>query len=284
MKHIAVNLKRFDVPKSLGGISLLENHNDYVNYIIAPLVEEISKYKDSKFYFYLPEAYLLEANKLIKDSSNIVLGCQSNHYDDIGDNGNFGAFTSEKPAAAMKGLGACSSLIGHFEERKSLKFIFSKAGSTNINAENEILNMKIKKALQREMTVCYCIGEDDTQTNVWDQVLNKQLEEGLKGVDLSKVIIGYEPIWSIGPGKQPAGEEHIQKVIGLVKKFDSSLDVIYGGGVKQDNAKMLAQMTDLSGGLVGLTNFKENIGFHPSEFLEIMEIYHNNIEGANYEN
>ena len=34
---------------------------------------------------------------------------------------------------------------------------------------------------------------------------------GLSGVDHSWIVIGYEPIWSIGPGKTPADKPYIEK-------------------------------------------------------------------------
>jgi len=51
------------------------------------------------------------------------------------------------------------------------------------------------------MKVLYCIGEKSEEQEQWQEVLGKQLEIGLKDVDTSKVVIAYEPIWSIGPGK-----------------------------------------------------------------------------------
>ena len=105
----------------------------------------------------------------------------------------------------------------------------------------------------------------------------QQLSIGLAGVDHQHVIIGYEPLWSIGPGKQPADQAYIEKVIRLVKTFDPELRVIYGGGVKLANAAMLAGIESMDGGLIGLTNFQDHLGFHPDEFLAIIERYHQHL-------
>ena len=104
-------------------------------------------------------------------------------------------------------------------------------------------------------------------------MLGKQLEIGLKDVDTSKVAIAYEPIWSIGPGKTPAGKDYIQMIARFVKERTGGLPVAYGGGLKVDNAAMLASIPEIDGGLIALTRFQGNIGFYPEEYLEIIRTY-----------
>ena len=92
-------------------------------------------------------------------------------------------------------------------------------------------------------------------------------------MDKTKVVIGYEPIWSIGPGKTPAGRDYIQKIARFVKEVTGGCDVVYGGGLKKENAAMLAQIPEIDGGLIALTRFQGEIGFYPEEYLEIIRIY-----------
>ena len=51
------------------------------------------------------------------------------------------------------------------------------------------------------------------------------------------------------------------------------MPVIYGGGLKQDNAAMLASIPEIDGGLIALTRFQGEIGFYPDEYLDIIRIY-----------
>lgn len=278
MKKIVINLKRFDIPKSYGGVSKFEPEN-YIESILFPIVDEVKKYKDIEFIVYPPEAYLIEANKILKGHQNMYLGCQSNFYEDVTVNGNFGAFTTSRTASSMKAIGCTSSLIGHFEERKRLNQLYQRVGVNNQKVVNQILNEEIAQALSKDMDVCYCIGESEEQLDHWEEVLIEQLSVGLKGINCSRIVIGYEPIWSIGPTKTPADAEYIKKITRLIKSFNPQLRVIYGGGVKQENAAMIAKIELLDGGLIGLTNFKEDIGFHADEFLEIVKIYHDNLKG-----
>ena len=104
-------------------------------------------------------------------------------------------------------------------------------------------------------------------------MLGEQLTVGLAGVDRSRVVIAYEPIWSIGPGKTPADRPYIEKAAKFIKEQTDGLDVVYGGGLKADNAAMLASIPEISGGLIALTRFSGDIGFYPEEYLEIIHTY-----------
>ena len=119
----------------------------------------------------------------------------------------------------------------------------------------------------------YCIGEKSEEQDRWQEVLGEQLSTGLNGVDTSRVVVAYEPIWSIGPGKTPAGKDYITKIARFVKEHTGGLDVVYGGGLKVDNAEMLASIPEIDGGLIALTRFQGEIGFYPEEYLEIIKTY-----------
>ena len=123
------------------------------------------------------------------------------------------------------------------------------------------------------MKVLYCIGEKSEEQERWEEVLGEQLEIGLAGVDKSKVVIGYEPVWSIGPGKTPADREYITKIARFVKETADGIDIVYGGGLKLANSEMLASIPEIDGGLIALTRFSGNIGFYPDEYIQIIHSY-----------
>lgn len=151
--------------------------------------------------------------------------------------------------------------------------ILAEAGVCDTKAVNRILNEEIKLAISRGLKVLYCIGEKSEEQERWQEVLGEQLRIGLEGVDKSKVVIGYEPIWSIGPGKTPADKPYITKIARFIKETPEGIDVVYGGGLKTDNAKMLASIPEIDGGLIALTRFCGEIGFYPDEYLEIIHTY-----------
>ena len=275
MKHIFLNLKRFDVPVSLGGVNRIAPLNEWGTYIVKNTQEALKKYDPSEVAFvqYFPEAHLLNAVAARCENSPVQVGCQSVYRMNTAVGGNFGAFTTNRPVSIMKAMDVNYTIIGHCEERNDKMGILAEAGVVDTKAVNRILNQEIKLAVANGMKVLYCIGEKDTELENWDEVLREQLEIGLEGVDKSQVVIGYEPIWSIGPGKTPAGKDYITKIARFVKEVTGGTPVVYGGGLKVDNAEMLASIEEIDGGLIALTRFQGEIGFYPDEYIEIIRTY-----------
>ena len=275
MKHIYLNLKRFDVPVEFGGVNRLAPVADWASCIVKNTQEELKTYDPTEVEFgmYFPEVHLLNAVAAKTEGSPVQIGCQSVFRADTAVGGNFGAFTTNRPASAMVAAGCETTIIGHCEERNDKAGILAEAGVTDTDAVNRLLNQEIKCAIERGMKVLYCIGEKSEEQEQWQEVLGKQLEIGLKDVDTSKVVIAYEPIWSIGPGKIPAGKEYITKIAKFVKEKTNGMDIVYGGGLKQDNAEMLASIDEIDGGLIALTRFQGEIGYYPEEYLEIIRLY-----------
>ena len=275
MKHIFLNLKRFDVPVALGGVNRIAPLNEWGTYIVKNTQEALKKYdvNEVEFVQYFPEAHLLNAVAARCEGSPVQVGCQSVYRMNTAVGGNFGAFTTNRPVSIMKAMDVNYTIIGHCEERNDKMGILAEAGVVDTKAVNRILNQEIKLAVANGMKVLYCIGEKDTELDRWDEVLREQLEIGLKGVDKSQVVIGYEPIWSIGPGKTPAGKDYITKIARFVKEVTGGIDVVYGGGLKVDNAEMLASIEEIDGGLIALTRFQGEIGFYPDEYIEIIRTY-----------
>lgn len=275
MKHIFLNLKRFDVPVCYGGVNRIAPMQDWGSYIVSNTQQALKRYDASEVEFvqYFPEAHILSAASAREDDSPVQIGCQSVYRMNTAVGGNFGAFTSNRPVSAMLACGVSSTIIGHCEERNDKMGILAEAGVVDTKAVNRLLNQEIKLATENGMRVLYCIGEKDTELDRWDEVLKEQLKIGLEGVDKSKVVIGYEPIWSIGPGKTPAGKDYITKIARFVKEVTGGMDVVYGGGLKVDNAEMLASIEEIDGGLIALTRFQGEIGFYPDEYLQIIGTY-----------
>ena len=275
MKHLYLNLKRFDVPVELGGVNRLAGVAEWGGHIVSSTQEALAKYDPSEVEFaqFFPEAHILGAAAAKNAGSPIKIGCQGVHRADTAVGGNFGAFTTLRPASAARALGCEYVIIGHCEERNFYNDTFAEAGVKDPSATNRILNQEILRATERGLSVLYCIGEKSEEQPQWEEVLGKQLDEGLAGVDRSRVVIGYEPVWSIGPGKTPADKDYITMIARFVKERTGGMDVVYGGGLKTDNAEMLASIAEIDGGLIALTRFSGEIGWYPNEYLDIIRLY-----------
>lgn len=275
MKHIFLNLKRFDISPARGGVNRLAPMAGWGGHILKSIQGELAAYprEDVEFVVFLPEAHLLGAAAAREPASPVKLGCQGVYREDTAIGGNFGAFTTQRTAHAALELGCESVLIGHCEERNDKAGILAEAGVEDTAAVNRLLNREVLAAQRAGLSVLYCIGEAAQEQERWQQVLGEQLEVGLAGVDKGRVVVAYEPIWSIGPGKTPADKDYIAKVARFIKERTGEMDVVYGGGLKQDNARMLASIPEIDGGLIALTRFAGEIGFYPGEYLDIIRLY-----------
>ena len=275
MKHIYLNLKRFDVPVEFGGVNRLAPVEKWGAEVVKGTQDGLRKYDPAQVEFiqFLPEAHLLNGVAARTADSPVQLGSQGVYRENTAVGGNFGAFTTNRPASIVKAMGCEAVLIGHCEERNDKKGILAEAGVGDMSAVNRILNKEIRCAIDAGLKVVYCIGETAEEQPEWEKVLGEQLSVGLEGIDKTKVVIAYEPVWSIGPGKTPADKDYITKIARFVKEQTGGMDIVYGGGLKADNAGMLASIPEIDGGLIALTRFQGEIGFYPEEYLEIIRLY-----------
>ncbi|MFC2025662.1 triose-phosphate isomerase [Chloroflexota bacterium] len=256
--------------------------------------------------YLLPESLIPTAiNEIQKfpapDTEMIEIGCQGVHWEDLEPGKNFGAFTSSLPAAAAKNLGSKWAVIGHSEERRSkLQVIESYDNSIGIEeksrkiaskAIDSIVCSEVGCAINRGLNVLLCVGETAQERGegefseqqpriesvLKDQLLN-DLECVNENIGESKIVIGYEPIWAIGPGKTPPGGPYISFVSGFIKdvvreNFGLEVSVVYGGGLKEENAAMISGIETIDGGLVALTRFSGEIGFDVDGLKGIIDKY-----------
>jgi len=162
----------------------------------------------------------------------------------------FGSHTGNTSAEQLADLGCTYSIIGHSERRKNL-------GETDC-----IISNKLSNATLARITPILCVGEDFTENregHTW-KVIKGQLDVNLAKFDsTAKIMIAYEPIWSIGTGKIPSLQD-VQNVVDHIADYMQGrglqAELIYGGSVTGANAEELLMVKNLSGFLVGGASLK----------------------------
>lgn len=111
MKHLYLNLKRFDVPVEYGGVNRIAPLKDWGSYIVSHTQDGLKKYDPSQVEFvqYFPEAHILGAVSALCENSPVQVGCQGVYRMNTAVGGNFGAFTTNRPASIAKAMGCTST-------------------------------------------------------------------------------------------------------------------------------------------------------------------------------
>lgn len=168
--------------------------------------------------------------------SRIRLAAQNVHW------ATEGAYTGEVSAPMLVEMGVSYVVVGHSERRQYF-------GETD-----ETVNKRLKAAQVAGVIPILCVGETKGQRDAdqTETVILQQLDEGLVGVDLSQLVIAYEPVWAIGTGDTCEAVE-ANRVIGLIRKQlkDGDVPIQYGGSVKPGNVDEIMAQSEIDGALVG---------------------------------
>jgi len=199
------------------------------------------RHKKNKIILCVPNTLISFFTKKIK-SKFISIGAQNCHH-----HNNCGPFTGSVNASMLKNAGAKYIILGHSENRLE--------GDTN-----RIINKKIESALNQKLNIIFCIGETFKEKikGKTFSVLRNQMRGSInKRYNIKKIIIAYEPVWSIGTGKIPKVKE-LKKTFKFIKnefkkKFRTKTSpvVLYGGSVNDSNIGSFSLISDIDGFLIG---------------------------------
>ena len=194
--------------------------------------------KNNKFRIvYCPPNTLIRPLSKRLKKTNLEVGAQNCHESE-----NYGAYTGHVNSKMLKNVGAKYVILGHSENRQS--------GETD-----KLINIKIKSAIKSNLKVIFCIGEtlSEKRKKITNKILSKQINNGLKSIkDTSKIIIAYEPVWSIGTGLIPKSHDLTNSISYIKSKFTKKTPkVLYGGSVNNKNIDELKDINIIDGFLVG---------------------------------
>ncbi len=209
------------------------------------IVESLNEHEEVSVAICPPAVNLADVARAI-DGSSVYLGAQNMHFEDAG------AYTGEVSADMLTAVGCRYVIIGHSERRQ----YFAET--------DESVNLKVRRAVDRDLVPIVCVGEHlgERQSGAAHNVVARQISRGLEDVDIDSgrsLVIAYEPVWAIGTGHTATPEqaqemhEHIRGLLSDQFGADTagSIEILYGGSMKPDNADELLSQPDVDGGLIG---------------------------------
>lgn len=175
-----------------------------------------------------------ESNKILLAAQNV--SCEEN-----------GAHTGEVSASQLASYGAKYCIVGHSERRKDQK------------ETNEEIKSKIEKLFAQNITPILCVGEtkEEREEGKEKDIIKEELSVALDSLsqeEKDKVIIAYEPIWSIGTGLIPTNEQ-IEEINNFIKSRYNN-KVLYGGSANDKNIDELKKCSSIDGYLLGGLSLK----------------------------
>lgn len=222
----------------------------------------LSRIKKTEIVICAPFIYLAKLKSASRRTKKIFLGAQDAFPGDIGPH------TGEVSSEMLYNLGVRYVILGHSEKRA-------------LGETNALVNKKIKSALISGLVPIVCIGEKERDPNhEYFNILKTQVSECLKGISktlISKIIIAYEPIWSISstPNRRDATSVDSQEMVVFIRKVLSDINspeiasevrIIYGGSANEKDAYDFLK----NGGVNGLLSGRASLD--PKKFSEIVRI------------
>jgi len=172
-----------------------------------------------------------------------------------------GAYTGEMAVDQMKPMNIEWVLIGHSERR-------GEFGLETPAESSEFLAKKLAYVLEKGLKCVLAIGEPlPIREKGVEEVVKycaEQLKPCIPSLDAEKVVIAYEPVWSIGTGVT-ATPAQAQETHALLRKwlaenvsadFAAKMRIQYGGSANAKNAPELSACADVDGFLVGGASLK----------------------------
>jgi triosephosphate isomerase len=201
-----------------------------------------------------PFIYLNAVRDAVAGSS-IKVGAQNMHFEASG------AFTGEIAPSMLQGI--CDYVIlGHSERRQ----LFDET--------DELVNRKVNAAFQHGLRPILCVGEtlEQREAGQAGEVVGQQLSAALSDVvDITGLVVAYEPVWAIGTGlaatpeiaAEIMGGPLLETLLSLFGRAADDVPLLYGGSVNPGNVDSFAQQSCIHGALVG------GASLQAGQFLEI---------------
>lgn len=205
---------------------------------LVPLVADI---RDRDLFVLPPFTALWVAREELAGTA-VAWGAQNMHEDLSG------AHTGDVSAPMLADLGCRYVEVGHSERRR------------DYGERDRHVARKVATAIDCGLEVILCVGEThEMPARRARAVVLRHLEGALgalRGAELGRVVVAYEPHWAIGAGASAApvalvSAVHLAVRAWLGERGCGTPRVLYGGSVSLDNAAALLAQPGVDGVFVG---------------------------------
>ena len=193
--------------------------------------------------FVIPPFTAIADVAAILQGSATRVGAQNMHWADAG------AWTGEISAPMIRDVGATLVELGHSERRM------------HFGESDETVALKVKAAIAHGLLALVCVGDtrQEYEAGQTSAALARQVRSVFAAAgpeDRDRLVIAYEPVWSIGEGGVPADPDFADRQHALIKeeslaRFAKPVDVVYGGSVNAGNCCELALRGNIDGLFIG---------------------------------
>jgi triosephosphate isomerase (TIM) len=252
--------------KIIGGNWKMNLNVQQASILMHRLHERIQIHRDIEIVI-APSFVCLQPLSLQIDKRKFRLMAQNGYHKDEG------AFTGEVSMTMLRDL-VPYVIVGHSERRHI------------IGEHEDIIRDKVTAAVRNGITPWLCIGErkDERLRMETKNVIHDQLLTGLSNLtaeEVAGIVIAYEPIWAIGTGESALPDQVAEAVAcirhNITEVFGAyaghAIRVVYGGSVKESNARAYADVPGVDGFLVG----GASLNYH--EFAGIVQAAYRSLHG-----
>ena len=205
---------------------IILNHKMSLEYDEVPMyIDKLNKIDTDNDIVVVPSSLYLES---FINHCSWGVGAQNIYYETLGD------YTGEISPMQVKSLGIEYAIVGHYERKKYF------------NEDHEIIKKKLNACLDSNIIPILCFGECGSE-------MEHTLDDLLEGIDnINFIIFAYEPL-------EVSNDETIEQIkddIGtiydyLYEKYKIRPNIVYGGGVSEENIRNLLEYDKLYGIMIG---------------------------------
>lgn len=196
-------------------------------------------------WFVVPPFTAIARVAQVLSGTGILVGAQDVHPEPDG------AHTGDISARMLLDAGASLVEVGHQERRR------------DHHEDDVLVRAKVRRALDSGLRPLLCVGELGYERSLGaaTATVDRQIRIALHGLaahEWDRVIVAYEPAWSIGTDGIPASPGQVAEMHDVIRQAaheiggaGERLPVLYGGGVRPENTAELVALVGVDGLFVG---------------------------------